>query len=83
MRYVSPTGFAIIGTLERITGVAHALDYDENGDPEYDGETTVWWDEQETAVDAKGRTIYVDEEGGQWPWAELTADEDGTDTDHL
>lgn len=84
MHLFAPNGSQIVGTLERITGRANATSYSETGEPEYDGETEVWWDEQETATNAAGQTIYVDEDGYQWTFDELTAapeedDEEGDD----
>lgn len=63
--YVKGTDIEIVGTLERITGVAviaHARG-DSLTDPTYAGDTRVWWDEQRTIKDDQGRPIYVDEDG--------------------
>lgn len=69
-RYVSPTGAAIVGTLETLTGLALASTYDEEGEPQYDGETEIDWDSQET-VKRDGKVVYLDEGGGEWTWDQL------------
>jgi hypothetical protein len=71
---VGPNGMRIRGTLERVLGVAliqsatmkrGKLDY------EYEGETEIFWDGQETVTDEKGETVFVDVEGNEWPESEL------------
>ena len=70
------TGAAIIGTLERMTGrgeiVADSFKFDANGrlsaDPEpfdWQGGTEIFYDEQSTAKDAQGRSIYLDDNGDE------------------
>lgn len=56
----------ITGTLERLSGMAiideARIDADGSVDFDYAGETTVWWDEQRTAL-CKGQRVFVDENG--------------------
>lgn len=73
--YLSPTGNPIIGTLERLAGVANLTGIDPvTQEPEYSGGTTVWWDEQKT-VERDGKTVFVDQEGGEWTFDQLVLDE--------
>lgn len=73
MRFVSPTGSPIIGTLETIIGRANAVEYSETGAPDYDGGTEVYWDEQKT-VERNGSPVYLDENGGEWAFSQLVPD---------
>lgn len=76
-RLVSPTGAEIIGTIERIPGVAFicpSFQQDADGKMqwsfEHEGETKVDWDGQET-VTACGETLFQDENGAEWLQREL------------
>lgn len=56
---------AIVGTLDRLTGVARVGSASRVGDRlelHYKGGTAVDWDEQVTVYDAAGR-VFVDENG--------------------
>ncbi len=44
MRFTSPSGARITGTLERLSGYALLLDINDDGSLEYAGETEVDWD---------------------------------------
>lgn len=80
-QFVSPTGSPIIGTKELIPGVALVASISETGEPEYEGETDVDWDGQRT-VKRDGKILFVDDDGEQWTFDQLTKvedDEDGED----
>ncbi|RUV10203.1 MULTISPECIES: hypothetical protein [unclassified Mesorhizobium] len=69
--YLSPTGSAITGTLERLTGRAHISDIDpETGEPEYAGGTEIFWNDIQTAK-RNGKIIFLDEEGYEWTFDQL------------
>ncbi|MEX0684040.1 MAG: hypothetical protein WD472_11390 [Dehalococcoidia bacterium] len=74
MRFLSPNGTAIIGTLERLSGRAEAEEYEANGEPCYSGSTEIFYDDQET-VWLKGSRVYLDESGQEWLFSELTPEE--------
>lgn len=76
--YTAPNGLPIIGTLETMCGVALIDEIDETGEPVFSGETKIWWDEQKT-VERDGKLVFVDEEGGEWIFDQLTKVEEGTD----
>ena len=82
MKFLSPNGSPIIGTLEAIRGIAQAGDYTETGSPEYEGGTLVDWDSQVSLkaknADGSESLIYRDENGDQWTFDHLTfaVDED-------
>jgi len=73
MRFLAPNGNPIVGTLETLFGCANATEFSETGEPEYDGETTIWWDEQRT-VHKGASMVYVDENGDQWTFDQLVPD---------
>lgn len=54
------------GTLETIPGIA-LLEFDEDCDADYQGETKVWWDGQQTARSDDGRVRLVCPDGHEWP----------------
>ncbi len=64
----------IKGTLEKITGCCGFSSCERAADGsinyEHDGETEVYWDDQETATDVMNRIIYLDDDG-----AEVTANQ--------
>jgi hypothetical protein len=77
MKLQSPTGKDIVGTEERISGVAQIVNagieapqVDGRYDIDYEGTTDVDWDAQETRV-ACGQRIFVDSEGALWLEREL------------
>jgi hypothetical protein len=73
--YKSPNGAYIKGTLETLSGVALINGIDESGEPEHCGETEIYWDEQKT-VERDGKPVYVDTEGSEWTFDQLTKVED-------
>jgi hypothetical protein len=86
MKAFSPTGHQIIGTLDVVTCraeiVADSFHKDDAGniDFEWEGETTVFWDDQKT-VQRNGDPVYLDEEGGEWVEDQLVLRDDEDDED--
>ena len=76
MRFKSPSGSPIIGTKENVPGCALATHYTEQGDPQYDGETTMYWDDQTSVTAAGGGLVYIDDEGVEWRFDQLIEDVD-------
>ena len=76
MKLIAPNGKEIIGTEERIPGTAHIINSkiekqdDGTFEFDYEGETKVFWDGQETRY-ACGQRIFTDEDGGLWLEREL------------
>lgn len=70
----TPEGKQIRGTVERVPGCALARTFevlsDGSLDPLYEGETDLWWDEQETVTE-NGERIYLDDDGDGWPESNL------------
>lgn len=69
----APNGLEIKGTLERLAGVSCLVSLaikDGKLIYEYDGETEVYWEEQET-VQRDGEPVFVDVEGGEWTTRQL------------
>jgi len=58
------------GTVERLTGVALLSEPDADGRVEYTGWTDVWWDEQRSVTDKRGRVRLICHAGHEW-WAEI------------
>lgn len=54
------------GTLETVPGLA-LLTFDDDGKAEYDGETKIDWDGQESQQDECGRSLLECHAGHQWP----------------
>lgn len=81
MQAKSPTGSPIVGTLERLSGVAHVVhdSYQRLADGslyiDHAGDTKVFWDDQMT-VTRDGKAIYVDEDGAEWPEDQVVLHED-------
>lgn len=69
--YVSPNNSPIVGTYERVYGVAVVTGITDEGDPVYEGSTDMYWNSQET-VYSDGETLWVDEDGNKWVFSELT-----------
>lgn len=69
--YVSPNNSPIVGTYERVYGVAVVTEISEDGTPVYEGSTDLYWNSQET-VYSDGETLWVDEDGDTWVFSELT-----------
>ena len=53
------------GTAETVPGIA-LLDFDDDGNADYSGETKVLWDSQETVCDEDGRVTLVCPDGHDW-----------------
>ena len=65
-----PNGIEIVGSKEVIPGTAGILGW-ENGEPNYDGETEVDWDNQQT-VRRDDELVYIDDHGNEWLRGQLT-----------
>ena len=65
MILVSKDGSRITGSKERVYGAANILDFEEDGEPNYAGETDVDWDSQETVM-CDGEPIYYDDDGDEY-----------------
>ena len=77
--WLSPSGSPIVGTLEKLTGVARCTIH-ADGVRTYDsGEgTEIDWDSQETVV-RDGKVIFVDEDGEEWTFDQLTQEQEDED----
>lgn len=62
--YAKGTNKRIIGTLERVYGVADVIGLDPTGSPIYGGETKIDWDSQEPVLRG-GKSIWICEDGSQ------------------
>ena len=62
------------GTLETVPGVA-LLMFDEDGNAEYQGQTDLCWDDQETIRDESGRATLFCPGGHDW-LAEMAGNDD-------
>ncbi|MGR9276154.1 hypothetical protein ACU8KI_16250 [Rhizobium leguminosarum] len=72
MRYVSPNGYAIVGTAETVLATAWISEIDpETGEPEYEGGTKIYWDTQET-LERDGKILFVCQNGEEWTFDQLT-----------
>lgn len=82
--WYSPKGVQITGTLETIKGRATISGISSEGVPEHAGGTEVFYDESRT-VERDGKLVFLDEEGGEWTFDQLTSnppdDDDETDVD--
>lgn len=65
MILVSKDGTRITGSKERVYGIAQILDFDAQGDPNYEGGTDIDWDSQET-IQRDGEDVFVDEDGDEY-----------------
>lgn len=75
-KYVSPNGHPIIGTKERIPGVAIITGIEPDGTPIYEGSTDIDWNGQGTVYDADGNMLFVDSEHESWTFDQLVLVED-------
>mgnify|MGYP001766845104 CR=1 FL=1 len=72
--FKSPTGAKVVGTKELLVGICRIVDIDANGHPIHgDHGTEVLWDTIETARQG-GKLIYLDENGAEWTFDQLTRD---------
>lgn len=76
MGWLSPSGAAITGTLEKLKGEAAIVDIKDDGEPVYEGGTEIFWDDAETATDEAGKTIFLDENGAEWTFDQLVKDDE-------
>lgn len=53
------------GTIETLKGVAR-LSQQMDASFEYSGDTDIWWDEQKTVTDKKGRYLMICDFGHDW-----------------
>lgn len=79
--YVSPTGSPILGTLERLTGRAEISGIADDGTPQFMDETEVFWDDQRTAKTDDGKVIFLDANGAEWTFDQLTPADDSEEGD--
>jgi hypothetical protein len=73
--WVSPTGAEIIGTSDAVLCTANITDIEEDGTPVYSGETDVDWDSQ-TTKERDGKPLFIDDDGQEWTFDQLTWEED-------
>ena len=73
--YRTPTGKELQGVLTSFTGVSVAFGPDSDGQPEWQGETDVWWEESHDVERDDGtgqmRRVWVDEDGEEWLESQL------------
>ena len=67
----APNGKLIIGTLEKLYGVAQIDEESTLDDLCYDGHTDINWDGQETFVNEHGDRVFIDEDGNEWTESQL------------
>lgn len=73
--YVAPDGTPIVGTLERLIGRAEISGILPSGQPDYEGSTEVFWNDQQTVLH-EGKIVYLDDGGRKWTFDQLVpADE--------
>lgn len=71
-QYRSPTGSPILGTLERLFGRAEIVGIEDDGTPEYEGTTEIFWDDQKTILKDE-KIVFLDEDGAEWTFDQLVA----------
>lgn len=71
--YYSPNGSRIVGTSDTVACRAEIFGIEDDGTPEYAGETEVFWDEQKT-LERDSRILFLDEDGDEWTFDQLTAE---------
>jgi len=73
----SPTGSEILGTLESTRGCS-PTNFSRTSEGEllweYAGETKMFWDDQMTERFPDGKDKWLDEDGCEWHWDQLTED---------
>lgn len=69
--YLSPHGTEIVGTLETLRGVALISDINDNGEPEYAGETDIDWNSQQSVLGPNRGYIYVCDNNMEWTFNQL------------
>lgn len=78
--YLSPHGVPIVGTLERVDALGRISGISDKGEPDFSGDTEVFWDTQ-TTVRRDGEIVFLDEDGGEWLFYELTPKPDEEEDD--
>jgi hypothetical protein len=69
-QYKAPSGSRIIGTLERLLGRAELSGIYDDGTPEYQGRTEIFWEAGGT-VTKDGKIVFLDEDGAEWTFDQL------------
>lgn len=76
----TPCGREIVGTVETLQGIAGITGATRgvNGgfDLDYDGETKIDWNSQETVTVTNRERLFLDEYGEEWPEGRLIYKED-------
>lgn len=72
----APSGKKIVGTYDKVPGVALAYTYyrdpvDGHVEAEYEGETKLRWNDCEAQYATNGQRLYVDEDDGLWAENEI------------
>lgn len=77
-QYRAPNGSLIVAAAGVVECNACIAGFDENGDPDWTGDTDVCWDSQRTK-ERDGKELYVCEDGEEWTLdqCELIDDEEG------
>lgn len=78
--WYAPNGLEITGTLEAFTGRARISGISEDGTPEHAGGTEVFLEDGKT-VERDGKPVFLDEEGGEWTFDQLTSEHPDDDQD--
>lgn len=78
--WYSPTGVQITGTLESLTARAHISGIADDGTPEHSGGSEIFYDDGKT-VERDGKPVFLDEEGGEWTFDQLTSENPDDDQD--
>lgn len=80
--WYAPNGLEITGTLEALKGRARISGIADDGTPEHFGGTEVFLEDGKT-VERNGKPVFLDDEGGEWTFDQLTSeqpkDEDETE----
>lgn len=80
--WYAPNGLEITGTLEAFTGRARISGISADGKPDHFGGTEVFLEDGKT-VERDGKPVFLDEEGGEWTFDQLSSeppeDEDETE----
>lgn len=77
----APNGKRIVASLETMQGEAEINGFHDDGTPDYEGTTEVWWDSQRTVTQDHGagpKAIFIDEDGGEWTFDQCTLTEDAS-----
>lgn len=69
--YKSPTGSLIIGTLETTPCRCEIHGINEDGSPDYAGESKMFWDDTRPIM-RDNKILYLDEDGSEWTFDQLS-----------